>query len=318
MAHQGRHRLGPPSGVPRHAMPFHRWIRRARLDPPPRPAAPLAVRAYRPCRGRDEALSFRNCPQFWPAEHAESGAQWTPGIHPVIHALMHAGRIYSLRTVMAWTRRETIVFVIVSAIPTGLYAGLEQTWIGLPWLPIAMLGTAVAFITGFKNSASYDRTWEARKIWGGIINASRRWAFAILDFATISGSETGSETGSDTEDLDATKRRILHRHIAWLTALRYQLREPRMWESTKHSDLEFRRRNYAIPEDARSLSEEWANVLSPDEQARPQSAHQPCCTHSPPTVGRPSEAVPARLDRRLPPHGTPEAAGRIGRLPREV
>jgi len=38
---------------------------------------------------------------------------------------------------------------------------------------VSVIGTAVAFYVGFKNNQAYDRMWEARKIWGGIVNDSR-------------------------------------------------------------------------------------------------------------------------------------------------
>ena len=41
----------------------------------------------------------------------------------------------------------------------------------LPWLPIALVGSALAFIVSFKNNASYGRLWEARQVWGGIVNS---------------------------------------------------------------------------------------------------------------------------------------------------
>jgi putative membrane protein len=97
---------------------------------------------------------------------------------------MHAGRHYSLREVSVWTRRETLIFVLIATIPTLLFTQLGWTWLTIPWLPIALVGTAVAFITGFKNNASYSRMWEARQIWGAIVNSSRTWAIQSLDFVT--------------------------------------------------------------------------------------------------------------------------------------
>ncbi len=38
--------------------------------------------------------------------------------------------------------------------------------------PLGTIGVAVAFYLGFKNNQSYDRFWEARTIWGGIVNSS--------------------------------------------------------------------------------------------------------------------------------------------------
>ncbi|HLT53908.1 MAG TPA: bestrophin family ion channel [Flavobacteriaceae bacterium] len=78
---------------------------------------------------------------------------------------MYTKRNYSLRDLLRWTRHDIYKFVLVSIIPILLYVFLNWKWLHLPWLPIALVGTAVAFIIGFKNSASYDRLWEARKIW---------------------------------------------------------------------------------------------------------------------------------------------------------
>ncbi len=84
--------------------------------------------------------------------------------------LMHTGNNYSFKEVIFWTRRDLFTLLIISALPTMLYYFMEWKWLALPWLPIALLGTAVAFVVGFKNNASYDRMWEARKIWGSIVN----------------------------------------------------------------------------------------------------------------------------------------------------
>ena len=91
----------------------------------------------------------------------------------------------------------------------------------ISWQPISVLGIAVAFYLGFKNNASYDRTWEARKIWGGIVNNSRTFGAAVSSF--VKGNNQ-----------DYIKKELIHRHIAWLTALRYQLRLEREWEHTEY------------------------------------------------------------------------------------
>ena len=89
------------------------------------------------------------------------------------------------------------------------------------WQPVGILGISVAFYLGFKNNASYDRTWEARKIWGGIVNNSRTLGAAVCSF--LQG-----------DNAEAVKKEIINRHIAWLTALRFQLRVEREWEHTEN------------------------------------------------------------------------------------
>lgn len=39
--------------------------------------------------------------------------------------------------------------------------------------PFSLVGIALAVFLGFRNNASYDRWWEARKLWGQLLNDSR-------------------------------------------------------------------------------------------------------------------------------------------------
>lgn len=88
---------------------------------------------------------------------------------------------YSVLELIHWTRVETVVLLCYAMLVTGLYelAGFE--FLHLPWTLVGVVGTAVAFIVGFQNNAAYGRIWEARKIWGGIVNASRSWGMRVKD-----------------------------------------------------------------------------------------------------------------------------------------
>ncbi|MFB0946134.1 MAG: putative membrane protein [Spirosomataceae bacterium] len=96
----------------------------------------------------------------------------------------------------------------------------------IPWLPISVIGTAVAFYVGFKNNQAYERMWEARKIWGGIVNDSRTWGMMVDGFITNQFADTKA---SDSE-IKEIKKRLIYRHIAWLYAHRSQLLVPTEWE----------------------------------------------------------------------------------------
>lgn len=98
--------------------------------------------------------------------------------------------------------------------------------VSIPWLPVSVIGTAVAFYVGFKNSQAYDRMWEARKIWGGIVNDSRAWGMMVDGF--ITNQFTQNKLTDD--ELKSIKRRLVYRHIAWLYAHRSQLLVPTSWE----------------------------------------------------------------------------------------
>jgi putative membrane protein len=170
---------------------------------------------------------------------------------------MHTGKRYRLRELLGWTKRETLFLTTVAMIPPLLSLGFGWRWLEVPWVPIAMLGTASAFTVGFRNNATYARTWEARQIWGGIVNASRAWGIMARDLVTPGGRV----------DI-ATATRLVHRHLAWVTALRYQLRESRTWENMDRADnAEYQRRFYTIPERDGGLPQELARLLPESEAA---------------------------------------------------
>jgi len=53
------------------------------------------------------------------------------------------------------------------------YVYFEQRWLALPNLPLSMGAGALGVILGFRNHVSYSRWWEARTLWGRIVNYSR-------------------------------------------------------------------------------------------------------------------------------------------------
>ena len=85
---------------------------------------------------------------------------------------------------MPFAVRPLIVFTLYSSAVVVAFQYLGWTFIGLPFLPIVLVGTAVAFSVGFKNDSSYDRLWEGRKIWGGIANVSRVWGVTTKAYVT--------------------------------------------------------------------------------------------------------------------------------------
>lgn len=122
---------------------------------------------------------------------------------------------------------QIIVFCAWAAIVTFLYLWLKECRIdcSLPIAPLGTIGVAVAFYVGFKNNQSYDRNWEARKIWGGIVNVSRSWANLVLSYV----SAGNSPEPVDPEIVQSTQRTLIYRHIAWINALRFQLRRKTPW-----------------------------------------------------------------------------------------
>lgn len=134
---------------------------------------------------------------------------------------MQAGKRYTLRQVLWWTQKYILIFLIYDAAVVSAYYFLELHWLVIPWAPLMLIGIAVAFYLGFKNNSAYERLWEGRKIWGGIVNASR--SFAVMASNFINNDEAGERKSDD--DLAQIKKRVVHRHVAWLHALTFELRK---------------------------------------------------------------------------------------------
>lgn len=171
---------------------------------------------------------------------------------------MYVQRRFPLKSVIIWTKRELIFFVIMSTSITILYELLNIKWLQVPLTPVGLIGTAVAFMVGFQNNAAYDRIWEARKIWGGIVNTSRSFIITLKDSFYMHRAEA-------TKEEKAELRIVAHRHIAWLTALRYAMRTKKQWETSYQSLHEMANFQYNIPEYTSTLAEELAPYLSQEE-----------------------------------------------------
>jgi len=175
---------------------------------------------------------------------------------------MYVQRRFPFKSVIQWTKREIIFFTLFATVVTVLYDAFGLTWLQVPLAPVALIGTAVAFMVGFQNNAAYDRIWEARKIWGGIVNSSRTFTINVRDSFYMHKTE-------NTKDEKENVRIITNRHIAWLTALRYAMRAKKQWEtvyqkaeddSDKKSDWWFN-----VPEYTTPLEEELEPYLSKED-----------------------------------------------------
>jgi len=170
---------------------------------------------------------------------------------------MYTQRRFPFKSVLQWTKRELIFFTIIATVFTIIYELLDMQWLQVPLAPVGLIGTAVAFMVGFQNNAAYDRIWEARKIWGGIVNASRTLIITVKDSFYMHRSEA-------IKDESETIRIITHRHIAWLTALRYAMRTKKSWEASYENAHE-QAFSYNIPEHKTTLEEEIKLYLSAQE-----------------------------------------------------
>jgi len=135
---------------------------------------------------------------------------------------MYIRRNLGMLPILMGTWKELVFFAIWSALVFFLYYELQWTFLSLAIEPLSIIGIAVSFYLGFKNSQSYDRFWEARKIWGAIVNYSRTWSMQVLSLV---------------KDAPEDQRILIYRHLAWINALRVQLRQPTSFSLKPSSSL---------------------------------------------------------------------------------
>ena len=139
---------------------------------------------------------------------------------------MFVQKNFSLKNILIFSGWHIVWLTIWVTFVSVLFAFTHWEWMKIPWLPLSVIGTAVAFYIGFKNNQAYDRLWEARKIWGAIINSSRAWGSIVKAYV----SNQFTEQQYPEEELLSIQKKLIYRHIAWLYALRSQLLLPTPWE----------------------------------------------------------------------------------------
>lgn len=108
--------------------------------------------------------------------------------------------------------------LLVTAYSIGiviLYENFHFTRISIPIAVPALLGTVISLLLAFRSNQAYDRWWEARIIWGAIVNDSRSLTRQILYFI---------DDPYYSAEIQLFKERFVKRHIAWSYALSQSLR----------------------------------------------------------------------------------------------
>ncbi len=171
---------------------------------------------------------------------------------------------YSVKDMFAWSRYDAVLFTAYATIIVVLYHILNFKFLNVPWTPVGLVGTAVAFIVGFQNNSAYGRIWEARKIWGGMVNTSRTFAMKVKGM--INNEYASQSQSVSKEEISSLIQIIVYRHIAWLTALRHSMRQKKSWETFEDSktNREWSKMIH-IPEKMFSLEEDLFHYLSAEE-----------------------------------------------------
>jgi putative membrane protein len=76
------------------------------------------------------------------------------------------------------------VLIAYDILITVAYSYLHWNFVSVPDMPLPLIGSAIALVVTIRNNAAYGRWWEARTLWGAVVNNSRslaRGLFALAD-----------------------------------------------------------------------------------------------------------------------------------------
>jgi putative membrane protein len=135
---------------------------------------------------------------------------------------MHLGQRYKFLEFLGWTRWEAGSLLLWSLVVTAFLQVTHWNFLTIPAPILTIVGSALAIILAFKNQQCYARFNEALSTSGQLISSSYILANKLT---TAVGAPDAEQSGARVKDM-------FYRHFAWLTALRYFLRERKTWENT--------------------------------------------------------------------------------------
>ena len=139
----------------------------------------------------------------------------------IVRQKPHAFKLFfTLRgSILQKIYKQLIVIALLSSLVVAVQFLYPDTFPTYSSAPFTLLGVALSLFLGFRNNASYDRWWEARQQWGQLAVDSRSFTRQVMSFM-----DENTEAGTQTQ------KRLIYLTIAFVHALRHQLRETPPWE----------------------------------------------------------------------------------------
>ncbi|HSC87418.1 MAG TPA: bestrophin family ion channel [Polyangiaceae bacterium] len=122
------------------------------------------------------------------------------------------GLVFSVRGTELEGIRFRLTFVFLISIVFTYFQEVGHVRSPLTIPALSLMGMAIGIFLGFRNNTSYDRFWEGRRLWGGLVNTSRTLTRHLLTLTAPHGDS-------------ARVRACVHRIPAFVHALRAQLRD---------------------------------------------------------------------------------------------
>ena len=124
----------------------------------------------------------------------------------------------SSKRILAEIGKPLLFLLLFSAGISFVHAsGYELKLFDIPDVALSLFGAALTIFLGFRTNSAYDRWWEARKLWGALVNQSRTWARQVITLTQTPHSEMNADAGAFIDQM-------IRFQIAYANTLRCALR----------------------------------------------------------------------------------------------
>ena len=131
---------------------------------------------------------------------------------------------------LRYVGRPLLFLAIYDVAIVAAFKVLHWRWVALPHIPIALYGSAIGIILGFRNQSAYARWWEGRTLWGSIVNNARSWGRQVTTMSLAAvGAAPEHGPQPDSAPIHVMRVRLIHHQIAFVHALRQHLRKLDPW-----------------------------------------------------------------------------------------
>ncbi len=134
-------------------------------------------------------------------------------------------RAFKRFVVRNWALILTVVLAEQAIVIVSRYSKVLETDV-FSTTAIGLIATVVGIFIVFRFNEAYQRWWEARILWGGLVNDSRSFAREVITLLTPGRVPN---IGSQREAAKLHTE-LVHRHLAYCNALRLSLREQDSWD----------------------------------------------------------------------------------------
>ena len=110
---------------------------------------------------------------------------------------------------VGWSLFWLLIWDVIVTVDFMLFLDYKYS---MPAMPLTLLGSALVVLTSFRNSSAYNRWWEARTLWGALVNNSRSFARQVLTLI------------EDEGETNPVKAVLLRRHVAYVKCLSAHLK----------------------------------------------------------------------------------------------